>query len=177
MAMASSPGMRWRLPPESEAESLIDPCELELVRQTMVAALSSGGDCEIEQMVRLHSVLPVRRRVHVRLERSRDNEITAVCITFGRDGEPVAEWVLSPEEHSHDATAAEVEAINALTAVILHAEAVKRRVDRPAEGAREDAPRTPLAEISASIEQILANAHRTWRHIGAICRPRSASVS
>jgi hypothetical protein len=177
MAMVSSAGMRWRLPPESEAESLINPCELELVRQTMVAALGSGGDCEIEQMVRLRSVLPVRRRVHVCLERSPDNEIIAVRISFGRDGEPVAEWVLLPQEHSHDATAAEVEAINALTAVILHAEAVKRRATRPAGVEQADASRTPLAEISASIEHILANAHRAWRQIGDICRPRVAPVS
>lgn len=177
MALVSSTGMRWRLPPESEAEGLISPCERELVRQTMVAALGSGGDCEIEQMVRLRSVLPVRRRVHVCLERSSANEIAAVRITFGRDGEPVAEWILAPEEHSHDATAAEVEAINALTAVILHAEAVKRRVGGPDDATQEDGPRTPLAEISASIEHILANAHRAWRQIGAICRPRTAPAS
>lgn len=196
MAMVSGSGARWELPSGSEEAGPLDARELELVRQAMTEALGSGSDCEIEQMVRLRSVLPVRRSVQVRLERDLNDEITAVRIVFGRDGDPVVEWTLAPQDEiagndDVDTAPGAVEAINAFTAILLHAEAVKRQVGRQAarrakpangfEAAGHEVAHDPehhmLADISASVEHILTNAHRAWRHAGSFRREGVASAS
>lgn len=192
MAMVSGSGARWELPPGSEADGPLDPRELELVHQAMAEALGSGSDCEIEQMVRLRSVLPVRRSVQVRLERDLNDEITTVRIVFGRNGEPVVDWALAPQVElagsgPGDIVPAAVEAINAFTAILLHAEAVKQQVGRHVQHRNGleatgneialDPEHHVLADISASVEHILTNAHRAWRHAGSFRRERVASAS
>lgn len=192
MVMVSGSGARWELPSGSEAAGPLDPRELELVRQAMAEALGSGSDCEIEQMVRLRSVLPVRRSVQVRLERDLKDEITTVRVVFGRNGEPVVDWTLAPQvgragNDDVDIAPAAVEAINAFTAILLHAEAVKRQVGRRVQlrngleaaghAIAHDPEHHVLADISASVEHILTNAHRAWRHAGNFRRERVASAS
>lgn len=192
MAMVSGSGARWELPSGSEEAGPLDPREFELVRQAMAEALGSDSDCEIEQMVRLRSVLPVRRSVQVRLERDLKDEITTVRIVFGRNGEPVVDWTLAPQDGlagngAGDIAPAAVEAINAFTAILLHAEAVKRQVGRQVrrrnglEAAGHEIAHDPehhvLADISASVEHIRTNAHRAWRHAGGFRGEGVASAS
>ncbi|GLK85552.1 hypothetical protein [Ancylobacter defluvii] len=163
MTKAIEPALRW----DSSADGMeVDSREFELVRQAVVEAFDSGEDCEIEQMIRLRSVLPVRRRVQVRLERDLDDRVAVVHISVERDGEPIAAWTWTLAEAGDGGHSAMVNAINAFTAVVLHAEAVKRQVAR-----------NQLAEASGSIEHILANIHRVWQHVGGLCRERSAPVS
>ncbi|MCB4771269.1 hypothetical protein LGR54_21915 [Ancylobacter sp. Lp-2] len=166
--MAGAMGMHAKHPLDGEGGASLDPCEFELIRQAMAEALGSGEDCEIEQMVRLRTVLPVRRRVQVRLERDANDKIAAVRITIERDGEPTAAWTLGPAHPAtgDDTVSAMVEAINAFTAVVLHAEAVKRQIER-----------NQLADVSGSMEHILSNVHRAWQHVGGLCRERAVSAS
>ncbi|MBS7543949.1 hypothetical protein [Ancylobacter oerskovii] len=166
MTKAIGPAMRWDPPAGGAEADPLDSREFELVRQAMAEAFDSGEDCEIEQMVRLRSVLPVRRRVQVRLERDADGKVAAVHVAVERDGEPKAAWTWTPVHAGGADGPAMVEAINAFTAVVLHAEAVKRQVER-----------NQLAEVSGSIEHILANIHRAWQHVGGLCRERSAPAA
>ena len=84
--------MHAKHPLDGEGGASLDPCEFELIRQAMAEALGSGEDCEIEQMVRLRTVLPVRRRVQVRLERDANDKIAAV--PTGANDKPVEDVVL-----------------------------------------------------------------------------------
>ncbi|MDQ0512967.1 hypothetical protein [Ancylobacter amanitiformis] len=163
MARAIAPELYGGLTLSDAQASLLDPSEFELIRQAATSALASGDDCEIEQMMRLRGMLPVRRRIQARPERARDGAITALRIVVERDGDPVLDWRLDrgdvPRGESESLALAAVEAINALTAVVLHAEAVKRHADRG---------RSP--DIADSADHILANVHRAWRHVGSFCR-------
>ncbi|MDR6950684.1 glutamate mutase epsilon subunit [Ancylobacter sp. 3268] len=166
MTKAIEPALR-RDPADNRVEvETLDSREFELVRQAMVEAFDSGEDCEIEQMMRLRNVLPVRRRVQVRLERDLHDKVAAVHVSVERDGEPIAVWIWTLAEASHIGHSATINAINAFTAVVLHAEAVKRHVAR-----------SQLAEASSSIDHILANVHRVWKHVGGLCRQVSAPVT
>lgn len=161
---ASAPGLNWELPPGSMATGPLDACEFDLVRQAVSEALATGEDCEIEQMVRLRSVQPVRRRVQVRLDRDLNQKITTIRIVVERDGEPTAAWMLTPgcDAAATGMDTVQLAAINAFTAMALHAEAVKRHIER-----------NQLAEISGSLAHIVANAHRAWQHVGSLCRERA----
>ncbi len=146
----------------------LDPYEFDLIRQAIAQALDNREDCEIEQMVRRRTMLPVRRRVQVRLDRDFAGNVAAVRIAIERDGEPMATWTLPAEpagvEDSRDA--AMIEAIDAFTAVVLQAEAMKRQVAR-----------RQLDEVPHSIERILANVQRAWQRVGGLCRERLEIVS
>ncbi|MFE1599531.1 hypothetical protein [Methylobacterium sp. ID0610] len=139
--------------------------ELDLVRQAVDEAFRQGADCEIEQAVRVRNRLSVRLRAQVRLQRHRDETISAVHIAFERDGEPAAAWTLTLENGRPDGVRTPggpdpaAETINAFTAVILHAEAIKR-----------DFHRSRLADMASSIESIIANTHRAWKHVSAFSR-------
>lgn len=166
MTKAIEPALRWDSSADGVEVDPLDSREFELVRQAMVEAFDSGEDCEIEQMIRLRSVLPVRRRVQVRLERDLNDRVAVVHVSVERDGEPIAAWTWTLAEAGGGGHSATVNAINAFTAVVLHAEAVKRQVAR-----------NQLAEATGSIEHILANIHRAWQHVGGLCRERPAPVS
>ncbi|GAB4068243.1 hypothetical protein KHC28_23830 [Ancylobacter sonchi] len=167
MAEAIRPKVRLDQPSGGREPDQLDSREFELVRQAMAEALDTGEDCEIEQMVRLRTVLPVRRRVQVRLERDPDNRVVAVNIAVERDGETAAAWTLAATHDTDEGIASTmVRAINAFTAVVLHAEAVKRQADR-----------NQPEEVSNSAELILANVRRAWQHVSGLCREREATVS
>ena len=153
-----------------EQVAQLDQYEFELIRQATTTVFSSGGECEIEQMLRLHDMLPVRRRIQVRPERDPSGLITAMRIVVERDGEPVADWTVARgAEHVGDGgnvTSGAVEAIDAFMAIMLHAGAVKRHLER-----------AQWAETADSADHILANVQRAWRQVGGYCRKHAVPAS
>ena len=145
----------------------VDPLEINeaaFIDQGIAEALRAGADCDIEQMVRWRSGAAVRRRVRVRLERDGEDSIVGLHVAFERDGDPVAEWALARQAASQqggetDLALAGSEAVNAFSAVLLHAEAIRQHLKRD-----------QTSDIARSVEHILANAHRAWRHVRALCR-------
>lgn len=163
MVKASESASRWPFPDGEAKISALDPHEFDLIRQAIAQALDSGEDCEIEQMVRRRTVVPVRRRVQVRLGRDFSSSIAAVSVAIERDGEPIAAWTLPREAACGKAVgnAAMIEAIDAFTAIVLQAEALKRQVAR-----------SQHEELSSAIEHILTNVQRAWQRVGGLCRER-----
>lgn len=155
---------------DDEQAGLLDPCEFELIRQATTTVFSSGDECEIEQMLRLRDMLPVRRRIHVRPERDLSGLMTAMRIVVERDGEPVADWTVARgDEHIGDdgnVTSGAVEAIDAFMSIMLHAGAVKRHLDRG-----------QWAETANSADHILTNVQRAWRQVGGYCRKHAERAS
>ncbi|QEL26935.1 hypothetical protein FQV39_30225 (plasmid) [Bosea sp. F3-2] len=153
-----------------EQAGLLDPCEFELIRQAATTVFSSGDECEIEQMLRLRDMLPVRRRIQLRPERDLSGLITAMRIVVERDGEPVADWTVARGDEyvgdSGNATSRAVEAIDAFMAIMLHAGAVKRHLER-----------SQWAETANSADHILANVQRAWRQVGGYCRKHAVPAS
>lgn len=152
------------------ATDVLEPHEAEFIEHGIAETLRAGEDCEIEQMVRRRTGLPVRRRVRVRLERDPQQALTGLHVAFERDGDPVGQWLLAPgpddapASDASDLSRAGAEAVNAFSAVLLHAEAIRQQLKRDQTG-----------DIARSVEHILANVHRAWRHVADLCRAHAST--
>lgn len=94
MCEAACSKLLIRLQDETGSSPVIDSRGYRLIHQALTEAASLGTECEIEQMVRARNVPAVRQRVQVQFEYDASDRISALRVTFERDGEVVRTWLI-----------------------------------------------------------------------------------
>ncbi|MBS9476949.1 hypothetical protein [Ancylobacter radicis] len=135
-------------------------CERYLALRSLTEALRKEAHLEIEQVVRTPGELARRVRSNVQLAHDAKAQVIGGRLTVERDGEPIFEWILPPGRAPYlvasdtDMDHGDFMVTNsALTAIMLHAAAIEKRMGDSA----------MFSDVQASCEHIASNARRAWQ--------------
>lgn len=143
-----------------EAHGVFGASDFYLTHEAAALRLGNTGRCGVEWYPPSDLSAPARATARAMPDRQMASGMVPVHCALACGPAASAAGKARNEVIRDEISASMAEAANAFTALLLHGDVISRM-----------AGSAPVGEISASAEQIIANAHRAWhhvRHIGAL---------